>query len=395
MSEVTQVATTDLAVDLLTIERFHQLVDVRIDLSKRVTLIAGVNGSGKTKTLRILASAIGWTVPPFAKVEDWATPSIVGRWAPRPEWVLPWHYTTPTMVPVQPNRGVYFPASRPGYTIVDVDQLPVSWTGESALFEEFKTGEQTELNRSQHAVVTAPNLRLKQGIIVSALFGFAQGPGVEPNDAARRVFETYNHVLGRVLPKDLGFKTLVVRSPDVFIATETGEFPLDGASGGTGAMLDLVWQLTLAMNADLDAPFLVVIDELENHLHPAMQRTVLPQLLLAFPNASFVVATHSPHVFASVEDATHVVLRPVDGGFTATTIDMPASLLTPDEVLRDALGLEVTMPVWVEEKLDDVIARHKNLLEGNGYEALRDELQELGLSRLLPTATARILGEPS
>ena len=157
-------------------------------------------------------------------------------------------------------------------------------------------------------------------------------------------------------------------------------------------MLDLAWQITLATRAESEGPFVVLIDELENHLHPAAQRTALPALVEAFPNAKFIVATHSPHVFASIEDATHVVLKRAEIGFKSEMVDMPASLLTPDEVLREALGLDVTMPVWVEEKLEEITSRHENtLVSEGGFESLRDELEDAGLSRLLPSATAKIL----
>lgn len=45
---------------------------------------------------------------------------------------------------------------------------------------------------------------------------------------------------------------------------------------------------------------LVLIDELELHLHPGLQRTILPRLREVFPNAQFVVSTHSPQVLSSV-----------------------------------------------------------------------------------------------
>ncbi|RLB99430.1 MAG: hypothetical protein DRI57_33635, partial [Deltaproteobacteria bacterium] len=44
--------------------------------------------------------------------------------------------------------------------------------------------------------------------------------------------------------------------------------------------------------------------EVENHLHPTMQRQVLPDLLNAFPDTRFIVSTHSPLVVGSVKDST-------------------------------------------------------------------------------------------
>lgn len=47
------------------------------------------------------------------------------------------------------------------------------------------------------------------------------------------------------------------------------------------------------------APAIVLIDEVDLHLHPAWQQTVVPGLLSAFPNAQFVITTHSDQVLSS------------------------------------------------------------------------------------------------
>ncbi len=49
---------------------------------------------------------------------------------------------------------------------------------------------------------------------------------------------------------------------------------------------------------------IVIVDELEQHLHPRWQRTILPQLRKVFPKIQFVVATHSPLVASSCSDVT-------------------------------------------------------------------------------------------
>jgi predicted ATP-binding protein involved in virulence len=50
----------------------------------------------------------------------------------------------------------------------------------------------------------------------------------------------------------------------------------------------------------LDSPAIVVIDEVELHLHPSWQQTVLPNLLKIFPQTQFVVTTNSPQVLSSI-----------------------------------------------------------------------------------------------
>ncbi len=55
----------------------------------------------------------------------------------------------------------------------------------------------------------------------------------------------------------------------------------------------------------LHARAIVLIDEIELHLHPRWQRAIIPWLLKTFPNCQFVISTHSPQVLSEVE-ARHI-----------------------------------------------------------------------------------------
>jgi len=55
-------------------------------------------------------------------------------------------------------------------------------------------------------------------------------------------------------------------------------------------------------SASFVAPAIMLIDEIDVHLHPGWQQTVLSDLLMTFPNTQFIVTTHSPQVISSVDD---------------------------------------------------------------------------------------------
>lgn len=59
-------------------------------------------------------------------------------------------------------------------------------------------------------------------------------------------------------------------------------------------------------NQDLPNPFtakaIVLIDEIELHLHPKLQRKIMPKLSEIFPNVQFIVTTHSPQVLGEIGD---------------------------------------------------------------------------------------------
>lgn len=68
---------------------------------------------------------------------------------------------------------------------------------------------------------------------------------------------------------------------------------------------DIAYNLTIANKNTKDKDFLqgkgiVLIDEIEAHLHPKWQREIIPLLTKLFPNIQFFITTHSPQVVASV-----------------------------------------------------------------------------------------------
>ena len=79
----------------------------------------------------------------------------------------------------------------------------------------------------------------------------------------------------------------------------------DGERGMFALVLDLAKRLSQA-NPQLDNPIkegsaIVLIDEIDLHLHPKWQRTVIKQLTETFPKCQFIATTHSPQIIAAVE----------------------------------------------------------------------------------------------
>ena len=98
---------------------------------------------------------------------------------------------------------------------------------------------------------------------------------------------------------------------DAFVVShpDTGEMIVDDLSDGFRSILSMVADLAYRMVrlnpflgrwAILDTPGIVLIDEIDMHLHPSWQQTVLLDLQKAFPKVQFIVTTHSPQVLGSV-----------------------------------------------------------------------------------------------
>ncbi len=78
-------------------------------------------------------------------------------------------------------------------------------------------------------------------------------------------------------------------------------------SDGFSSVLQLVSELLLRMEAvtagSYEVSGIVLIDEIETHLHIKLQKAILPFLTDFFPNIQFIVTTHSPFVLTSLNDA--------------------------------------------------------------------------------------------
>ena len=91
---------------------------------------------------------------------------------------------------------------------------------------------------------------------------------------------------------------------------EQGTLKVEQLSDGIRGILAMVGDIAyrciklnphLGLNAAKEARGVVMIDEVEMHLHPAWQQTILANLIKAFPKIQFIVTTHSPQVISTVQ----------------------------------------------------------------------------------------------
>ena len=146
--------------------------------------------------------------------------------------------------------------------------------------------------------------------------------------AVRRAIEAMTHGVSRPRTTRNPTRFVVsVASPDGDGETE---LEISQLSGGYRIVLALAADLARRMaqgNPHLDDPLqseaIVLIDEVDLHLHPSWQQRVLPDLTRTFPNAQFIVSTHSPQVLTTVMPEHIARLRRHDDGIVATATPGP------------------------------------------------------------------------
>jgi predicted ATPase len=130
-------------------------------------------------------------------------------------------------------------------------------------------------------------------------------------DAAKKVdewFERFEKLLKDIFdnPKlELKFD----RKNYSFSFIEEGKEPysFETLSDGYASVIAIVAELIMRMEAYesevYDIQGIVLIDEIESHLHVDLQKKILPFLTTFFPKIQFIVTTHSPFVISSMKDA--------------------------------------------------------------------------------------------
>ena len=119
-------------------------------------------------------------------------------------------------------------------------------------------------------------------------------------------------------------------------------------SSGTQGTLLWIYALSLKIASHYrwqkgwqQKPAILLIDEIENHLHPTWQRRVIPALLEHFPGLQIFATTHSPFVVAGLKAGqVHLLKRDQEGRVTASTNHEDVIGWTADEILRNMMGVD-------------------------------------------------------
>ena len=152
------------------------------------------------------------------------------------------------------------------------------------------------------------------------------------------------------------------------VRTLKGELPITVLSQGTMSILHCISYLLFGyaeyfnFPRDLDSrPGLLIIDEIDAHLHPAWQQRMLPALTKHFPNLQIFCSTHSPLMLAGLKAGQAQLLRQdSDGNVNVSTNEADIVSWTVDEVLRHLLELDEPTDLATAnqlERLEELRAR--------------------------------------
>ncbi len=193
-------------------------------------------------------------------------------------------------------------------------------------------------------------------------------------EAVSRMMPEFSEPRVRRLPPRLVIRKRVPAS------NEPLELDITQMSGGEKGLFALVGDLARRLaiaNSDAEDPLagdgVVLIDEIDLHLHPAWQRRIISRLTETFPNIQFIVTTHSPQVISEVKTESLFLLYDTPEGIKA---DGPLSYygLDSNRILEELMEVSER-----PEPVRDRLAEYFNLIDlGKTDEAkkLRAKLEQ-------------------
>lgn len=404
----------------ISIVNWHAMGEVHLDLSQRTTIITGANGSGKTSLLRLLATHAYWgaqdyRVPkavstnqnghlqPHTNVEyidigkleysNGQTTRILSSLSKTVAGHIAFNHPTKT-------DSIFISSIRSPFTYEASNTFPISLNADlspkNALDHARETQQRVPAGGNNGSMAAAMKRTLFTWVL--GAYGVKTGDRyiLEPISEYRAYYEGFQTSLRRALPEEFRFSHIEIAiNGEVAFACKDGKenFIIEAGSGGFTSLLETIWLLYLADLATPDSDYTAIIDEIENHLHPSVQRKILPRLADAFPRARFIVSTHSPHVVSSVADAVVYALRyDATGRANSIQLDFREKARTAAQILDEVLGVSVTLPAWAEEELKSVIEDYaKRPISSDIFNDLRNDLRTRGLEDFAPEAISGVL----
>ena len=170
--------------------------------------------------------------------------------------------------------------------------------------------------------------------------------------------------------------------PNIHVAIKLNDMLIDIDTLPDGIKSIISWLGDLLMRLDsidwtidstnkipiFEQNFILFLDEIEVHLHPAWQRKILPVVQKLFKNAQIFISTHSPFVVGSVDGAWIHKLKK-DGAFAVLDGEpvLSEDAESYDTILEEVFGIKERFGDEIEDRLEKFRDITKEILKGDEH----------------------------
>ena len=323
----------------LHLQNYRGFSDVKIDFNDRFTCIAGINGAGKTTILSAISSNLSWIK----------------------EMLLPVHHNGEFVKAEDKKKGAIYPVKIESDVDVNgiVKQIVVGYDSAPGMTINFADQPELRALYSEIQKNYTPN-NLKENLPIIAYYPINRSDlemdvSVESEKDLSDKYEAYSNCLNSVihykdffrwfrdredrenaemvsrfkkrekttyedielkavrnsiksLLPDFGEMTVDRKKLTVTVNKKDIELNFSKLSDGEKNIITLFGDIArrlAILNENLENPLtgngIILIDEIELHLHPSWQRKVCRALKETFPNCQFIITTHSPQVLGELK----------------------------------------------------------------------------------------------
>lgn len=239
--------------------------------------------------------------------------------------------------------------------------------------EEYKNIEKIEF-QDKYSITENPGIKFTKYLVdLKATQAFTKDK--EKSEKINKWFHAFEDILKKVFED----KNLQLHFNDEtfqfsIYATDREPFDFNTMSSGYAAIFEIINDLIIRMEAksglraEFDMEGVVLVDEIETHLHLELQKKILPILTTLFPNIQFIITTHSPFILSSLDNTVIYDLQSrtlVENGLE----NLPYEGIVEGYFKADTLSAELRGKF---ERYKDLVAKEK--LSDEEYEEI-DKLE--------------------
>ncbi|MGY3928045.1 AAA family ATPase [Aeromonas simiae] len=373
---------------------------LKVDFNERINFICGPNGIGKTTLLECVAHSFSANQTNILKRNVSAHHGSFKAVIEIDEGTAESNITIADFDPNKPSyiNGLYQHASK-------LFSLKVTRTFQYQPLNAVGKDVDKDTNTSYQEAMLGINVNeVKNWFVNRYLYSAHEGALTEQQlnnlELAKKSFSLLN--------EEFSFSKVLASSNEIMIHTPNGEIYYEYLSSGFKSCLSIIFGIIKdielrfkepCINAD-EFDGIILIDELELHLHPEWQGKIAKILVQVFPKAQFITTTHSPHILQSANpneiialasDNGQVYRRDLSGtkyGYQGWTVE---------EILVDVMGMSDTRT----ENYYKFMSNFESAIDNDDYHTAQTAFQELEhllhpenhLRKLLKFQLAAVKGE--
>lgn len=327
------------------IEGIGGIDSIHIDFNDHMNFICGPNGIGKTTVLECVAHSFSSDSTSILKknvsAENGRFSAVVNIEGVDTQSIVMINDFTPEKD--ARIRGLYQYAHK-------LLSLKVTRTFQYQALESVSKDTNKEQYHSYNEAKSGVNINeVKNWFVNRFLYSAHQGVLTEQQinnlELAKKSFSLLNN--------DFTFSKVLASSNEIMINTPNGEIYYEYLSSGFKSCLSIIFGIIKDIEFRFKEPCInacdfdgiVLIDELELHLHPEWQSKIAKILVQVFPSAQFITSTHSPHILQSAKPEEIIALATNDGRVHRRRLNQRKygyQGWTVEEILIDVMGMSDT-----------------------------------------------------